>query len=69
MATKKSQEMNVRVVTLPCKENRPNVLRLVRDQHGVIWAESQARHDGVEVYSLFKLGQAWELIPRLVTLT
>jgi hypothetical protein len=57
-------------VTLTDKDNRANQLRLVRDPHtGDIWAEVQARHNGVEVFSALRLGQLWELLPRLAKLT
>lgn len=56
-------------MTLPCKDNRLNVLKLVRDNEGVIWAEVQQRHNGVEVNATLRLGENWELIPRLVVLT
>lgn len=55
-------------LTLTDKEHRQNKLRLVRDHEGVIWAEVQARHNGTEVYTLLKLGQLWELLPRLMQL-
>jgi hypothetical protein len=55
------------VVSLPDKDNRQNVLRLVR-ANGEIWAEVQARHNGQEVYTAIRLGQLWELMPRLAEL-
>lgn len=66
---RKSSQRGVRTVTLPDKEHRENLLRLVRDHEGVIWAEVQARHNGVEIFSTLKLGQLWEILPRLATLT
>jgi hypothetical protein len=51
------------------KEHRQNQVRLVRDGEGVIWAEVQCRHNGVEVFSTLKLGQLWEILPRIARLT
>ena len=56
------------MVTLPCRHNHLNILKLVRDNEGVIWAEVQQRHNGVEVNATLKLGEVWELIPRLASL-
>jgi hypothetical protein len=49
-------------------EHRENQVRLVRDGEGVIWAEVQCRHNGVEVFSTLKLGQNWQILPRLTSL-
>jgi len=51
------------------KDNRMNVARLVRDPRGEIYLEVQARHNSVEVNTLLRLGQTWELLPRLASLT
>lgn len=56
-------------MTLPCRHNHLNILKLVRDNEGMIWAEVQQRHNGVEVNATLKLGEVWELIPRLIALT
>lgn len=57
------------MVTLVDREHRQNQMKLVRDPSGEIWAEVQTRHNGVEVFHTLKLGQLWELLPRLASLT
>lgn len=57
-------------MTLPDKDNRQNQVKLVREPHnGEIYAEVQGRHGGVEVFFTLRLGQLWELLPRLYKLT
>lgn len=56
-------------MTLHDKDNRANLIRLVREPSGTLWVEVQARHNGVEVFTTLRIGQLWELIPRLAELT
>jgi hypothetical protein len=57
-----------REVVLPDLDGRGHVLRLVRDDRGMIYAEVAAKHGGTQVFSMLRLGEAWELIPKLFPL-
>ena len=66
----KRSEMNgVRTVTITDKDARQNRMVLVRDPTGEIWVEVQARHNSTEVFTTLRVGQLWELLPRLASLT
>lgn len=67
---KLSDKMGVRVVTLPCKDNRQNQIKIVREPHGgELYMEVQGRHGGVEVFFTLRIGRLWEVLPRLATLS
>lgn len=68
MPTKMSQRPGVRTVTLVDKDHRENRVVLVRDGNGCLHMECSGRHNGVEVYTAFRLGQMWELLPRIAEL-
>lgn len=57
-------------MTLVDKDQRQNQVKLVREPHGgELYMEVQGRHNGVEVFFTLRIGQLWELLPRLATLT
>jgi len=57
-----------REVVLPDLDGRGHVLRLLRDDTGMIYAEVAAKHDDTQVFSALRLGESWQLIPRLLPL-
>lgn len=58
------------MVTLTDKDNRQNRCKLVREPHGgELYLEVQGRHGDVEVFFTLRLGQLWEVIPRVAALT
>jgi hypothetical protein len=66
---KMSEKQGVRVITIPDKDQRQNLVKLVKVPSGDIYLEVQARHNDVEVYTTLRLGALWELLPRLASLT
>lgn len=66
---KRSEMKGVRVVTLADKDHKENLIRLVREPtKGEIYVEVGSRHNGVEVFTSLRIGQLWELLPRLAQL-
>ncbi len=58
----------VKEVVLDDRDGRGHKLRLLRAANGDIYAEVEARHQGHIVYSTLRLGEVWELLPRVATL-
>lgn len=52
-------------VVLRDRRGGPNQLRLVRQHDGQIWAEVCGYHGGRPIFSSLRLGEVWELIPKL----
>lgn len=64
----KASDPGVRHVDFEDLDGKDNRLRLLRDRAHVFWAEVSARHNGSECTGRLKLGQSWQVVPKLAPL-
>jgi hypothetical protein len=58
----------VREVKLEDLDGRGHAARALRDSRGVIYLEVTVKHDGVQVFSTFRLGDAADVFRKLIPL-
>jgi hypothetical protein len=57
-----------REVVLQDKDGRGHSCRLLRHVNGEIFAEFTCKHAGTQIFSTMRLGEGWELWPKLAPL-